>query len=436
VRSRLRSPGATRWRQGVLPFRRRAERLERAFQVGIAAATAAVVVAMIAGSPQGRDAAARLATRARWATSRALGMHVDRAEIEADRHRARLRGVDQARRALADREREGSPGFREFLRVAGMDSRSAVIRWGNHDWTLALSSHVFEPDDAGRSYRLRPKARSTWLVGLNLFGVAAMFEIPDTPEARRLGQAVGGRPVPGSDQSTNSWGCRGAEPDPSAPVRGIVLGDSNMQGLLVGDDEAPPARLEARLRRDLGVPVSVLNAGVLGYSLEQYYHTLLAFHDRLRPQFVVVSVCDNDLGDLRDPARWAEAETWLEAITQVCRTRRILCLIVPVPAEFDMLGTRDESLFPGRLSLISRTSALFYLNPLEEFATEEIRLRVEARRKGEPVPSSRLFNGKYGDKHFSPLGSDLWAAIVARRLELLWGDVNPRGIGPLRPGPK
>lgn len=433
MRWRRRGPGATRWRQGDLPFRRRAERRDRAFKAAILASTALVVVAMIAGTSAGRYAAASLATRARWATYRALGMYIDRAEVAADRHRARLRGVEQTRRALADRDREGTPEFRRFLRAAGMAPDSAVIRWGNYDWSLALSSLVFEPDDAGRSYRLRPRTRSTWLINLNLEAVRAMFEIPDTPEARRLGAAIGGTVVPGAEQATNSWGCRGREPDPEAAVRGIVLGDSNMQGLLVGDDETPPARLEARLRRDLGVPVSILNAGVLGYSLEQYYYSLIAFHDRLRPRFVVVSVCSNDLGNLRDPARWDEARDWLDAITQFCRSRGVLYLIVPVPAETDLIGHRDEALFPGPLSHLAWSSALFYLNPLEEFTTEHLRLRAEAKLRREPFSHSPLFNGRYGDNHFSPLGSDLWAALVARRLQLIWASENPGGTGPLPP---
>ena len=38
--------------------------------------------------------------------------------------------------------------------------------------------------------------------------------------------------VDGSTQTTNSWGLRGPEPDMRAAWRGIVLGDSYMQGLL------------------------------------------------------------------------------------------------------------------------------------------------------------------------------------------------------------
>lgn len=416
-------------RQEFFPFVSRQQRLDRAFKRTILSVTTIVVLGMLGGTPSGRRAIRSVDRLARDSVRSMVGLPEDRAEIEA-RHRAdRLRGVDQARAFLEQVARDKGPTMREFLRVAGMDRDSAVVRWGNFDWTLALSSAVFEPDDTGRSYRLKPNTRSVWLIGLTIDKVQAMFETPDTPEARRLGEAVGGRVVPQSVQTTNSWGCRGPEPDPQARVRGIVLGDSNMQGLLVGDDEAPPARLEAALRRDLGVPVSVLNTGHLGYSIEQYYYTLLAYHDRFRPQFVIVSICNNDFGDIRNAANLAESEYWLDELLQYCRTRGVEYLVVPVPAEDDMLGRRDESIFPGKVSAIYKRSGLNWVNPIEEFADEHLRLRNEANRAGRPFSISPLFNRHFmGDNHFSPLGCELWARIVARRLEKIWQGRPPRAI--------
>ena len=105
-----------------------------------------------------------------------------------------------------------------FLRAAGMDANSAVIRWGNFDQSIVLSSAVFEPDDE-RSYRFKPCVRSVWVIGLSFRDMLAMFLIPDTPAARDAAAHAGGRVVPSSVQTTNSWGCRGPEPDPTAPVR-------------------------------------------------------------------------------------------------------------------------------------------------------------------------------------------------------------------------
>src|SRR4029078_9091893 len=122
-------------------------------------------------------------------------------------------------------------------------------------------------------------------------------------------------------QSTNSWGLRGVEPDLSAPVRGVVLGDSFMQAMFNGDEDNTPGHLERYLRSAWKVPVSILNTGHIGYSPEQYYFALCEYRDRMRPQFVVVSVCPNDFGDVGAVLRgegdgFAEAEYWLGQIRQ------------------------------------------------------------------------------------------------------------------------
>jgi hypothetical protein len=408
------------WRQGELSFLERSRRLDRLFKRLIAGFTLLVVLGAVLGTSTGRYSVNRLVFESRKRFAQVMGFEEDRQAFEAQRDRDRLRGIEQTRKALGQVANDQGPTMREFLRVASLEPDDAVIRWGNFDWTLALSSAVFEPDDAGRSYRLRPSTRSVWLINLTIYRVQAFFEIPDTPEARRLGEAVGGRVVPESLQTTNSWGCRGPEPDVNASVRGIVLGDSNMQGLLIGDDQTPPVRLDAALRGDLGQSVSILNTGVLGYSPEQYYYSLMAFYEKFKPQFVVISICNNDFGDSSRPENWAEGEYWLDAIGQFCRTRGLVYLAVPVPQEDAMLGRRDETVFPGQVSKIFDGSGLFYLNPIEEFITEHLTLKAQAIREGRPFPHSPLFNRKYGDNHLSPLGSDLWARLVARRLRLIW----------------
>ena len=198
-----------------------------------------------------------------------------------------------------------------------------------------------------------------------------------------------------------------------------------MQGLLVGDDQTPPSRLEAILKGDLGDSVSILNTGHLGYSPEQYYYSLVAYFERFRPQFVIISICDNDFGDRRVPENWVEGEYWLDAIAQFCRTKGLIYLAVPVPQEDAMIGRRDETIFPAKVSRIFDGSGVSYLNPLEEFTTEHLKLKAEAIRDGRPFLSSPLFNRKYSDNHLSPLGCDLWARIVARRLELIWAIQEP-----------
>ena len=87
--------------------------------------------------------------------------------------------------------------------------------------------------------------------------------------------------------------------------------------------------------------VSVLNTGHIGYSLEQYDQTLRALGDRFRPHYVVISVCQNDFGDLNDPASWSEGEYWLDQIVELCRHREWQFLFVPLADEFAILGPRN-----------------------------------------------------------------------------------------------
>ena len=402
-------------------FLERTRRLDRLFKRVIVLGTFLVLLLAIVGTGTGRSTSYRLVFELRRWVNRVLQFPEDRSLYEAQRDRDRARGIVQAREALGQVVVEAGPNVANFLRAVHMDRDSAVLRWGNVAWTLALSSDVFEPDDNGRSYKLKPNVRSIWLINLTLNKVAGLYEILDTPENRRLAELAGGKVVPESVQTTNSWGCRGAEPNPRATVRGIVLGDSNMQGLLVGDDDAPPAKLEARLRENLGVDVSVLNGGVLGYSPEQYYHTLIAFYDRFKPQFVVVSFCANDFGDMDKPENWAEAEYWVDERAQFCRTRGVDLLAVPLPMEDCMTGRRNEIFYPSMISKIFDGSGHYYLYPIEAFIDEHLRLKGAAMLRNEPFMYSPLFNRKYsGDSHMSPIGSDLWARVVTQRLRLIW----------------
>ena len=112
----------------------------------------------------------------------------------------------------------------------------------------------------------------------------------------------------------------------------------------MADDQTPPVRLEATLSKDLGVPVSILNTGHLGYSPEQYYYSLIEYFDRFRPQFVVISLCANDFGDMKVEESWRESEYWMDLIAQFCRTRHVQYLFVPLPVAINLIGMRNEIL--------------------------------------------------------------------------------------------
>jgi lysophospholipase L1-like esterase len=240
--------------------------------------------------------------------------------------------------------------------------------------------------------------------------------------------------VPESVQNTNSWGCRGPEPNLSAPVRIMVLGDSMMQGALVSDEQTPPQQLRRHLEAELKCEVSVLNTGHLGYSTEQYFHTLRAFEKVFDPHYVVLSFCANDFGDMTSEANWRETAGWLGGITDLQRRAGWHLLVVPAPSEQDLLGPRELHLFPGRVTRIFKDQGREYFDPLDQFADEQIRLQNEEVRRRLPL-SSPLYNlHLMGDRHFSPRGADFWAKLVASRLLLAWdslvldGDRAPEAV--------
>ena len=404
--------------QRRLAFAVRAERRERAFKRGIVALTALALIVLVGGTSAGRYGVWALANRGRDLFDRVMGVPIDRRLLEDRRHVERMRDVASARRVLAEAVEPGTP-LDVFLKTVGMDARSAVIRWGNVNRSLVLSSAVFEPDET-RSYRLKPNVDSIWVIGLSFQKSLGIFLIPNTPEARDAAKRASGVVVPESAQATNSWGCRGPEPDLSAPVRILVLGDSMMQGALIGDAESPPAQLQSQLAAALDAPVCVLNTGHLGYSPEQYFETLRAFGDRFRPHYVIIGITNNDFGDMDDPANWTEAEYWIDRICALCNLRGWEFLLVPAPDEPSLTGRRLSHRYQGQVNRIFKRGGTRYVDPIEAFTDALLALKNDGNRRGSSSEDPLYNLHLQGDRHFSRLGSELWARVVARRLLLVW----------------
>jgi hypothetical protein len=384
-----------------------------------------VVAASWIAWPAGWSTAFGLMQRAKWGALRSLGFEPDRSEIDAywrDR---------RDRREVRTRERykticEGmAPEKQAFLRAAGMGPDQAVVRWGNYDMTLVMSGEVFASVNSGRVYQLRPCVRSLWMRQIQTFGMdLCVFQLPDTPEVRRLAGPAGAEVIPGFFQTTNSWGCRGPEPDGNAPVRGLVLGDSFMQGYLVGDEQTAPEQLRRFLRDELGKEVSILNTGTLGYCPEHYYYTLKEYIGRFRPRFVVVGLYSNDFGEdgdvLSGRADWREAEHWLNLIVRLCRSHGALCLFAPVPCEIQLIATRNQGHWPGGAANLTGASGRNFCDPTEAFIEEDLKFRPPWNARGIVRGGrSHLYNADLGDGHLSPAGTALWGKVVARRLAQL-----------------
>jgi hypothetical protein len=411
-------------RQRALAFVERSRRHERWFKGLILLATC-LVIGVLGALPRGRYLRAALTARARRAGRYAIGLPTPREEVDESWRRYRLQGIADACAKLDGIFDESGPQTQRLMRYAGLDPECGLLRWGNYNRTLLLPSKVIEADDAGRSYRLRPNLRSIWLRNVSPRSSVPMFFL--VPDGRGLAEAIRGTPaipVESSRQTTNSWGLRGPEPDLQAPLRVIVLGDSFMQGLFIGDDETPPECLRHYLEEHLRTRVSVLNTGVLGYSPEQYYYSLRAFIERFRPHAVIVSVFTNDFGeDAAVPSRgegdWDEGKYWLEEIAQLCRTRQRPYLLVPVPYAPNLFGRRKAGYYPGTLTNILDVSSPQFVNPAEAFINAHLELMIERQRRGAGATRRSLFNDAVGDGHFSAIGAEVWADAVGRRLVLL-----------------
>jgi hypothetical protein len=408
-------------RQRNFDFLVRAERIERNFKVAIILASVLVIAGAFASTSTGRNLASWLAMRAKWMMLRSIGSHPARDEIDADWRRRRLFDIEQSRKKLRSDYDNYNPAIQKLLRFAGLDPDHALLRWGNFDRTLLLPATLFEPDDRGRSYRMKPHTQAVWIRNLAMReGSFPFFMVPDALGLASVLEETRAEIIPNSRQTTNSWGLRGPEPDLSATLRGIVLGDSFMQGLFVGDEETAPECVRHYLEERLKERVAILNTGHLGYSPEQYYYTLLEYADRFHPRFVVVSVCANDFGNLFEVvegiADWEEGGYWLGRIQQFCRLRNLLLLVVPAPYANHIEKVRLAGFFPGQVSNVLHESGLFYLDPFEEFVDKHLELMNEGPRRENGREFSPLFNSQIADAHFSVLGSKLWGSVVGRRL--------------------
>jgi hypothetical protein len=392
-----------------------------------------VAAALVGFTRSGRYYLLMGASRARSELARRLiGLEPDRAQIDADWQLRRIHGIEETRKTLTDFYANTTEEMRELFRVAGMDPQRGLIRYGRGDQGFLISSQVFEIDTHGRSYRLRPNTRSVWLRQITLRnGPFGMFQVLDTPMHRAAAVRAGGIVDERSVQNTNSWGLRGAEPDLSAPMRGMVLGDSFMQAMFNGDGDTPPLYLERYLRAAWKVPVSILNTGHIGYAPEQYYFTLCEYGERMRPQFVVISVCPNDFGDggavLGGKGDgFSEAEYWIDQIQVWCRSHQIVSIIVPIPTFIQIESFRRDVFYPAPVCDVFHNHTTHYCDPLNEFVDEHLRLAKLELKQGHSPSRSKLYNREISDDHFSPLGAALWGEVVGRRLTRIL-DLQPAG---------
>jgi lysophospholipase L1-like esterase len=426
---------STRWRrkarfqQRNLGFLDRTLRRERMFKQWIFVATGVVIVIILTAAPWGRDLTTSVELAARR-NSRGLLWHDKRTVIDGYWRDYRRHGIVTTQPRIERFYSESSPADQRLMRYAAMDPEHGLLRWGNVTWTILLSAKVFEADETGRSYRLRPSTRSIWLKRApSSVPIAAFYLVPDGPGLAEALEGTGASPIETSRQTTNSWGLRGPEPELNAAVRILVVGDSFMQGMFIGDAETPPECLRRDLERRLKSSVSVLNTGLMGYSPEQYYHTLLAFEARFTPHAVVISLCANDFGNVIEAVGegkgdWDEGKYWLQKIVKLCNERHWAHVFVPVPYRSHVVQRRKPGFYPGAILNVLNDPSVNLLDPLDDFVNAHLDAEI-AGRQGPASDVDRLreqsalFNDPLNDDHFSALGSEVWARSVGRRLVLL-----------------
>ena len=281
--------------------------------------------------------------------------------------------------------------MQRLLRFAGLDPDHALVRWGNFDRTVLLPSTVFEADETGRSYRFRPNMRSIWVRNFPVKGpVKAYFQVPDTPELAELVKGTGAQIVEGSTQTTNSWGLRGPEPDLAAPWRGIVLGDSYMQGLFVGDRRDADRMPEARPQDAAGSPgrdpqhgpprllarAVLLHAGRIRRAVPPPVRRGQRLRQRLR-RFPGSAPGQGGLGGGELLAGPDPAVLFLP--------RGRLRLSSRPPGSIRSKGLRWPGNYPGKISNILEVTGPEYLDPIAEFANAQLEIIERGRAAGPAV---------------------------------------------------
>ena len=125
----------------------------------------------------------------------------------------------------------------------------------------------------------------------------------------------------------------------------VILGDSLTAGLGVAPDEAYPARLQARLRRE-GYPYRVVNAGVSGDTTAGGLRRL-PWLLRQRPEIAIVALGAND--GLRGQSVKAMRANLGEIVRQFrAAGARVLLAGMRVPPNYGNGYTRDfEGVFPA-----------------------------------------------------------------------------------------
>ena len=117
---------------------------------------------------------------------------------------------------------------------------------------------------------------------------------------------------------------------------------------------------------------------------------------------------------------------------ELCSRRGWEFILVPCADELSLLGRSRPAPIPGPGLPDLQAWGPHYVDPLESFTDALLRLKNDGTRQKIPTVDPLYNLHLMGDQHFSPLGTDLWARVLARRLLLVWDRQVLNGM----PGPE
>jgi hypothetical protein len=172
-----------------------------------------------------------------------------------------------------------------FSLAVARDRRGALMRLG----VLALNLALLAAVDGVARVALLPKQRHNKLFIQHDADLGWRLT-PGLRVKRETDEYV-------SAETINSWGFRTPEiaiEKPAGTKRVVVVGDSHTEGYTVNDDETYARHLE-RLLSAAGGPVQVVSLGAGGYSTDQEFLAYVRCGRRLKPDVVVLQICENDI---------------------------------------------------------------------------------------------------------------------------------------------
>ena len=161
-----------------------------------------------------------------------------------------------------------------------------------------------------------------------------------------------------------------------------------------------------RAARDRFGPVQILvaNAGVIGYSTEQEFHTMKELVPELKPNIVILCFFANDvhrdhhqvLSTQNYNAEWGVAKGWLEQCVALCRVEGIRFAVAAIPDRSQLSSRNSRRRYQHRLEQIANELGIYLIDPDERF--------LSRRRESLYLQ---------GDDHLSAAGHELMAAVLA-----------------------